>query len=1068
MAEVHSSKSPREKRRKDDDQPKLPRHESGHKKKRHRKDDGKAEEVPKAGVSVAQTQDAGCDIFTIDKHGDAANLTYGAPHRYSVPVYRRAGAGNVVGHTSDYKIDRSTSTEKYIVVSRDQSDLSSKGAKPLLSKAKSNQERELRIKARPSVMSEDPLDSDFVFLGPQRNRRRGGSSTSSASDNDNYRSIEGKAKQPDGPRDMDLEYTGGVSEGNADLQRTGEDFRRAGAALSLAVDREPKNGQAWMDLIMHQDKIFTSERKSRPTQAERLSTADIKLSMYEKALKQVDDVQFREKLLLGMMEEGSKVWETSKLATKWRSILQTDPSHFRLWVRFLDFQQTTFTTFKYEEYRESSIQCLRILQGIEGDGNSGDKITLNFSIQTYVLLRLTVGMREAGFSEHAFAIWQAVLEFNISRPSLSDLKVSERTSASETIYVKNFEEFWESEVPRIGEAGAHGWDYWAKHGGKATEPSKYYESHSMNRDTWIESWTEGETFRTLQARRSARTEDDVGDDDPYKVILASDILPFLENSSSLTHGVHLIYAFLAFCHLPTPRGISEDIRTNWRDSFIRNELVDHAGDLLSKWKLSKSKESAISPGSPARPKHPQSVPITRASFDFPAPEFLTSADTMLSGNWFCSFDMWKAEYDGDLGPIETDSIHRVLNFCVERGIGGDSLAEYLIAFECKAYPEKARKTAKKLLKKQASNLCLYNAFTLCEFRLGKASTATHAIATAINMSKSLGEDAKRDAILLWRTWVWEILDSGDDKGALERLLTYGSDEISLDLQVVKSNDLNQASIRLLKALRALSDGRDQMLSLGCYYHASLYSECLVLLTYLTNGSSVDALISCFSSNAELYTTRLPLTYHAYELLHQARAKILHHHVVSKRTFKPALIRSTLAESIKIFPHNTIFLSLYAWNEARFRIDDRVRSIIHDVITSSSISSPSETIITHFFAIYTELSRSITEGSNTHSIRSTFERAVDSASGKHSAALWKLYLLFEHSGGDMDRAKKVFYRAITACPWVKEMYMLAFRYLKGAMEVEELKSVYRAMEEKGLRIHVSLDDVWEGFEGKSLK
>ena len=44
-------------------------------------------------------------------------------------------------------------------------------------------------------------------------------------------------------------------------------------------------------------------------------------------------------------------------------------------------------------------------------------------------------------------------------------------------------------------------------------------------------------------------------------------------------------------------------------------------------------------------------------------------------------------------------------------------------------------------------------------------------------------------------------------------------------------------------------------------------------------------------------------------------------------------------------------------------------------------------------------------------------------------------------------------------------MLAFRYLRGVMSVEELKGVYRAMEEKGLRIHVSLDEVWESLEGK---
>ncbi|MCJ1352935.1 MAG: hypothetical protein MMC33_002919 [Icmadophila ericetorum] len=1063
-----SSKSKETKSGKDGHKDKFDRHESGHKKHRHRKKEGvKAEEAPTADLSVTgKAEETEDELFTVDKLGDAANLTYGGPHQYAVPPYRRVGAGNVVGQSRNYKIDRITSTEKYVVVSQVRDDPSSE-RKSLLFKAKSNRSRELRIKANLSTIEDKTLDSDFIALGLKRKRRTGSTGSNSASDVDNYRSIDGKAKLPDDPDDVDLEYARGTSEEDTGLQRIDEDLRRAGAALSLVVDREPKNGQAWIDLITHQDKLLDSNKRSKVTCAEKLSTADIKLSMYEKALGKVEDLQYRERLLLGMIEEGSKIWETSKLSSKWRNTLSANPSYFQLWVKFLDFQQTTFMAFKYHEYRDSSRQCLKMLEDLKQREKTGNLNDLNQRLQTYVLLRLTSGIREAGFSEHAFAIWQAVLEFNLFRPSPIDLDLPQTASTSDPLYLTSFVEFWESEVPRIGEEVAQGWSYWVKYGGSANKSRKDPQDQPLNEGAWIESWLNGENLKALQARRPARTEDDVGEDDPYKVILTFDILPFLlECPSSATHQVDLIYAFLAFCHLPPPRGISEDIRKNWRDGFIRNESVHQSDKLLSRWKLSKSGEPEVVPGKPIESKNPQAVPVTSANFLFPAPNYLTSSDTMLSGRWFSSFDVWKTEYNNDSGPIEMDSIHRVLIFCVERGVGGDSLAEYLIAFECKIYPENARKTAKRLVKKQASNLSLYNAYALCEFRLGKTSTANHVIATAINMSKTLGEGAKRDAILLWRTWIWEILDSVDDKGALERLLTYGSAEINPELQVVKNNDLNQASIRLLKVLRALSDGRDQMLSLGSYYYASLYSECLVLLTYLTNGSSLDALLSCFNSNAELYKSRLPQASQAYELLHQSRAKILHHHVASKRAFKPALIRSTLAESINIFPHNTIFLSLYAWNEARFRIDNRVQTVIHNVISSSNSSSLTESIITHFFAIYTELSRSIIEGSNTHTIRSTFERAVESTIGKHSAALWKLYLLFEcEKVRDMERAKRVFYRGIRACPWVKEMYMLAFRYLRGVMSVEELKGVYRAMEEKGLRIHVSLDEVWESLEGK---
>ena len=255
-----------------------------------------------------------------------------------------------------------------------------------------------------------------------------------------------------------------------------------------------------------------------------------------------------------------------------------------------------------------------------------------------------------------------------------------------------------------------------------------------------------------------------------------------------------------------------------------------------------------------------------------------------------------------------------------------------------------------------------------------------------------------------------------------------------------------------------------MISLSHYYHASIYIECLVLLAYLESELSLEAAFSNFASNIALILPRVPPTSTTQEHLHQFRTALINYHINHVRSCKPGLIRSALSESIQLFPQNTMFLSLYAWNESRFRIDDRVRSIMQDVVLSDtpSLSHPSpESVVPHFFAVYVELNRGLTLGSNVHAIRGTFERAVESSVGKQSAALWKLFFLFEYSRHDEQRAKGVFYRAITACPWAKELYMLAFRYLGGILRVEELKGIYEAMVEKGLRVHVSLDDdVWE--------
>ena len=53
---------------------------------------------------------------------------------------------------------------------------------------------------------------------------------------------------------------------------------------------------------------------------------------------------------------------------------------------------------------------------------------------------------------------------------------------------------------------------------------------------------------------------------------------------------------------------------------------------------------------------------------------------------------------------------------------------------------------------------------------------------------------------------------------------------------------------------------------------------------------------------------------------------------------------------------------------------------------------------------------------------------------------------------------MYWRAVRACPWVKEVYLLAFEYLgEEGMGEEELRGVYEMMEEKGVRVHVGIEE-----------
>ncbi|MCJ1394657.1 hypothetical protein MMC18_007537 [Xylographa bjoerkii] len=1021
-------------------------HESNH--QRHRRSEDRQGEDNKLQATITHWDEP--EIYVVDKVGDTANLKYGSIHSYRIPSYFRVGYGSVLGLSSSLKIDRQLSNEKYIAISDPGKSRYLKRDKAAF--AKVGRGRETRVKSTaPASELFEHHDADFLPIDGWRltKRRRlddveSGSDSSTEDEQHHYRSIEGKAKRPIVPEDLDIEFNEDISDVGWTMSSTDEVNLRK-AALSRKVDSKPSNGDAWLDLINYHEQILVNHSlKQRATAAESLSTADIKLSMYEKALNVVKDPEYSERLIIGMMQEGAKVWDVKKVANKWQIVLQEHPNYINLWTKYLDFQQTNSANFRFDELREAFTRCLGILCGAvaqaEGDVvRHGNLVT----IQIYLILRMTICLKEAGFSEQSIAIWQVIFEFNLYNPPGSGNRKSSLLSFEELR--TSFEDFWESEVPRIGEEGSVGWETYSSHGGSPSEPKRDKTMPLSGQTSLIRNWHKFENVANLQSQQPARTIDETREDDPYRIVLFSDIKEFVLSLPASSNRT-LFSAFLAYCHLPALESTPDSLKLWWQDPFIRNDSLYGFEKLL---RSSGSLETTTGTSIP----DPFSLPLS---------SYAVSTDSLFASDdsWFSAFHFQKPKCKGERNPLDYVWIRRVLRTLVDYGIGDNDSAEYFLAFEYNTMPSTARKTAKTLLKKRPSNLRLYNAYALIEFRLGNRSTAESVLAAAINLSRTLDSNAQKETILLWRTWIWELLDPVGTEDALKRILTIPAVDVILEVSDVVTNPA-----ACLRSQKALVDGRDQALSLDEYRCAVLYSECLILLEYLTNERSIESTLSSYEHHLLLFTSRLPPTSLPHELLHQSRAKLLYYHTTHSHSFKPALVRSTLTDSIKRFPHNTIFLSLYAWNEARFRIDDRVRALVHDVVLSSHATKNSNTqdITSHFFAVYTELRRSSTTGSNIHSIRGVFERAVESPCGRQSAAMWKLYFLFECTRGESPRARAVFYRAVRACPWVKELYLLAFEWLGEGMSVDELKAVYEMVVERELRVFVGLEEAFEEVE-----
>ncbi|KAF4637888.1 hypothetical protein G7Y89_g180 [Cudoniella acicularis] len=1020
----------------------------------HRRHKEKDQELIKAEPVVPRVRDRSPDIFVIDREGDEKNLVYGSIHRYSVPAFHRSGAGGVLGVPSNIKIDRDFRDDKGIILWDWRENRSSHREKYAFSKVERERPRLLRIRPE-AVHGHDGVDANFIPLSFTigKKRKRAGTNSDSESDEIHYRSIHGKKKTKDQPEDDAFQYATASESSDVEVEginTSAAEGRQRNVDLSRRVEQSPHDIDAWLALIEQQDFLLRGEDDHRKiTNAELRSTADIKIHMYEKALAQAKTLKDRERLLLGLMSEGSTVWETKAQSDRWKQISQDNIDSLRLWTSYLNFKQATFTTFRYEEVRDIFIARIKLLlsriYSTGAEANSAFNTSL-YQQLLYVLLRATILIRESGYSELAVAIWQGLLEINFCGP--------EQTHSRED-QTRLFSEFWESEVARIGDDGAKGWRSYMNNE-QGSEPSATIADKtgdSLDNTVLFKSWAVAERARSEVSFIPATTMDEVVEDDPFRVILFSDIEAFLVNLPPGTVDLHglLIDAFLIFCRLPTMAGYETGSNHAWlADSFVRGELLD-----LNPAAIKRQYCSHVNSES-------EEVNICSV-FDTPSPNYRNSPDTMFSTiHWFRAGSAWRDSLVGDHTSASYRWVRNTLKQLLQSHFR-ESLAEYYLSFEWRNEPDSIKKVAKSLLKQHPSNLKLYNAYGMIEWARGNKDVSNGVFSAALNMSIAMEESKNRESTMLWKSWIWTSLEDMDKQSALQRLLSVSESVVTTNISTVLSPAI------LLKTKQHLISNRDYRLTSGDFLVAIAYGDLSALFEYLTSNMSFEtqsaaqgditsALASYTNLSKSLVDRGLGKST-PHELLLQSAGRLLYHHA-RVGPFRPALLREHLSRFLNLFPQNTIFLSLYTWNESRLRIDNRVRSIL----LSTVLTAENDTLSSRLFAIHYEM----THGT-IHSVRSTFEHAVASPSSKSSAGLWKLYILFcLETPQFRPQAKDTWHRALRACPWAKELYILGFETMCETMSFLELKRTWRVMGEKELRVHVDLEEKFEDMKDLELE
>ena len=739
--------------------------------------------------------------FVVDRVGDPNNLIFGALPGYATASYFRFGSGKVVGSSVSQRIDRALSTDKRLVLSDGTDGLQKKRDKYAHWMLDADLAGEIMLKVRdghgPAI---DPA-ADYVSLEAARRakRRRGDDGLPmdfalfSAEDDTHYKSVESMAKSKEEPPDQDLKYSSDTPSsqdiGASRLLILETSAQQTQAQLSRRLDAEPSNFEAWIDLIHHQDNMLwlgQNHYRTTLTNAERCSNATRKYSMFVKALEQVKDLEGREALSLGMVQEASRIWGIDRTTTCWKSVLQQHPQSMQLWTKYLDFMQTSFISFTFEEVKGVYLDCLNLTnEARTGAVTSRDEPNKLFDIQIFVVLRMTLFMRESGFAEHATAAWQALIEFVFFKPIVLQASDCDKDGPSHEAAASMFEVFWDSEVPRIGEEGAEGWASFYEKRGKPPQPRTEAADHLHDsKDHW-KSWLASERRHILLSRNPARTVDDIKENDPYRVVLFSDIRPFLIDPPSNAGQRLVLDAFIAFCYLPSFVAEGSDSRSRvWRrDCFLHNDALRLNGKLQELWKLHSPLPRQHGSSEKQRSIGRDDVQLRSASpnpFQFPVVDYQVSSDSLFAGKWwFSAFDTWQEQCSGGCGPVEVAWVLRSLKALISVGAGDEDVALYVLGLELRNSPETVRKTAKNLLRKRPSSIPLYNAYALIEYRLADSKKGEGVITMAIGMGKNLDEVSRRDSMLLWRTWIWETLTTGSAQEALVRLLTIGKEEISM-------------------------------------------------------------------------------------------------------------------------------------------------------------------------------------------------------------------------------------------------------------------------------------------------
>ncbi|CAG8582332.1 2727_t:CDS:10 [Paraglomus occultum] len=960
--------------------------------KKHRKEDKDKTRKKPTDISRSERFSLDTGTYFIDRRGDTNNLVYGGTYKYEVPRYRRSGGGKVLGLPPNYRISRKRHEGSAEIIEDIYYSKKDKKNTRYMHQILAPMDNGRETERLPIRKSHDPTPfwiNDFVPLDDDEDTKQTEDSILP-----DYRDITLGTKSNDGDTNVLFTEVEEIAPQDKLVRQKIKEYTLQLAEHSQDVD-------LWIEFIEFQDKAMQIGKKLTSS-ATASSINEVKLSIYEKALTANPG---NEKLLLGYLKCAERLWKTPELLGKWDEVMATNSQSVSLWMEYIDFRQTLLSGFTVKNCEDAYAHCIAVLkQQLHEDPERIELALLR------VFMRVCFFLRDSGFTEKAYACWQAMMEITFFAPK-------ELHSSNFEDIIEALEEFWGSEKPRFGEKGAKGWSFY--HNGEdstilpQTTSSINLESLPSSEDKFT-SWLHQERALDSVYRYSLRTDDlladaDASAEDPFRLVLFDDIRNYIFPVRTQTAMTQLIYGCFNYLGLNfNPCIVSK--HSLFTDSFLHYE-AGHEIIMKNKFfhALGEPDDEDAAVGTMDN-KTKERGGLGWKYLDFPIKAFPQQVDNLFNnGKWFAMYD------DLDISNADVE-------FAGEAFVQLKNIAKNIGVHVWNLVPphfisgSEGVKSAKELLNTDRSNLLLWNWYAQLEKSRGNIDKAREIYKTAIVMGRSYGKEYEIDAPFLYRMFAELEIEQGERTAALNILQLQSEEAIfTTSFDTILTNAPNM--VKLLKARRSYEQQMEQLASLSTLTDARVQLErccCFALMQYLNSGLEkacevFDRLISLFETLGELDSVNCELTYIAYPLLNLL--------VVTKT------------------------------NEERSKIAGRVRSQLDIALASK----PNHVLWT--FALYAEMRRH--QNYNVNFIRSLFERAAECPKSRHSVAIWSLYINFEKHIGDLERAKAIYFRALRECPWAKSLILEAFTM--PSMTDTEKESVMGLMMSTGMRLRVSFDD-----------